>query len=74
MFLFLLVCPLMKAILRSYHSETSRTDKLVEISDSHDFAQGPYVDTVPFSVGSNQSILPIDYFTAEELAIIAEND
>jgi hypothetical protein len=47
----------MKAILRSYHNETSHTDKVVDIHDDHDFGGGPYQDTVPFAVGSNQSIL-----------------
>jgi hypothetical protein len=35
------------------------TDKIVTISDNHNFADGPYVDTVPFAVGSNQEILPL---------------
>lgn len=64
----------MKAILRTYHSETSFTHKLVEIDENHDFANGPYQDTVPFSVGSNQSILPIESFSEKELKAIEEND
>jgi hypothetical protein len=50
----------MTAVLRTYQGEDNITDKLVEISDAHNFADGPYVDTVPFAVGSNQSILPED--------------
>jgi len=51
----------MKAILRTYNKETLVSDKIVDISDDHDFSNGPYVDTVPFSVGSNQTIIPIEY-------------
>jgi len=50
----------MKAILRTYHSETNISEEVVEISDDHHFEDGPYVDTIPFSVGSNQSVLPLD--------------
>jgi hypothetical protein len=50
----------MKAILRSWHNETSHTDEVVDIHDDHDFGGGPYQDTVPFAVGSNQSILAIE--------------
>ena len=50
----------MTAILRTYQSETTFTEELVEISDDHIFAYGPYQDTVPFSVGSNQEILPFE--------------
>ena len=35
-----------------------QTTPKVEIADTHNFADGPYVDTVPFAVGSNQTILP----------------
>lgn len=48
----------MKAILRTWKSETEKEDTVVEIADNHNFADGPYVDTVPFTVGSNQEILP----------------
>lgn len=50
----------MMAVLRTYQGEDKITDKLVEISDDHNFANGPYVDTVPFAVGSNQAIIPED--------------
>jgi hypothetical protein len=50
----------MKAILRTYHNELSFTDDVVEIDDNHDFSNGPYQDTVPFAVGSNQTILELD--------------
>jgi hypothetical protein len=50
----------MTAILRTYISENVFTEEMVEINDDHIFAYGPYQDTVPFSVGSNQSILPFE--------------
>ncbi len=49
----------MKAILRTYHNEHSATDRVVEIDDDHDFSNGPYQDSVPFAVGSNQTILEL---------------
>lgn len=57
----------MKAVLRTYDKEKHISDKIVEISDSHDFLDGPYADTVPFSVGSNQSILPLTWLIEEKL-------
>jgi hypothetical protein len=57
----------MKAVLRTYHSETRKTDRIVNIDSAHDFADGPYVDTVPFAVGSNQAILPIEDLRPEIL-------
>jgi hypothetical protein len=52
----------MEAILRAYNMKTGGfEDKIVEISDNHDFSEGPYVDTVPFVVGSNQTIIPLDF-------------
>jgi hypothetical protein len=50
----------MKAILRTYQSENLFFEEEVEIDDDHIFAYGPYQDTVPFAVSSNQEILPID--------------
>lgn len=50
----------MKAILRTHFSETKLVDKIVDIDDKHNFVGGPYQDTVPFSVGSNQEIIPLD--------------
>lgn len=47
------------AILRTYASETNILDVMVEVEDEHDFTDS-YADTVPFSVGSNQSILDPD--------------
>lgn len=51
----------MKAILRTWHREGESTDQLVEIDDDHDWAGGPYQDTVHFSVGSNQEILELEF-------------
>jgi hypothetical protein len=51
----------MKAILRTYHSEQKYTDQLVKIDDNHDWARGPYQDTAPFTVGSNQTILELEF-------------
>ena len=50
----------MKAILISYDHERIIQVEVVEISPDHAFSNGPYVDTVPFSVGSNQSIVEYD--------------
>ena len=51
----------MKAILRSWDTrESTYEDAIVEISDAHTFSDGPYVDTIPFSVGSNQEILEFE--------------
>ena len=58
----------MKAILRSYLSEDQIIDKVVEIDDDHDFNDGPYVDTIPFAVGSQQNILPLDWIRREYLS------
>jgi hypothetical protein len=57
----------MKAILRTYHNEHSATDRVVEIDDNHEFYNGPYQDTVPFAVGSNQAILPIEDGKPEQM-------
>jgi hypothetical protein len=48
----------MIAILRTYLNETIISEELVEVDDDHIFAYGPYQSTVPFSVGSNQAIIP----------------
>lgn len=45
----------MKAILRTYQSETDYSDRLVDVRDESAFAD-PYGDAVPFAVGSNQRI------------------
>lgn len=51
----------MKAILRTYTDKDGDFfDKIVEIDESHDFLNGPYADTVPFAVGSNQTILSLN--------------
>jgi hypothetical protein len=50
----------MKAILRTYDRDASFLDRVVEIDDDHDFSGGPYQDTVPFAVGSNQTILDLE--------------
>ena len=49
----------MIAILRT-HSRDGASDSLVEIADTHVFSDGPYTDTVPFAVGSNQEILEFE--------------
>ena len=49
----------MKAILRTYQSETDYSDRLVDVRDKSAFAD-PYGDAVPFSVGSNQKVIPCD--------------
>jgi len=49
----------MKARLRTYHSETEYSDRLVDVRDETAF-QDPYGDAVPFAVGSNQRIIPSD--------------
>ena len=50
----------MIAILRTYGCDGRFDDSIVNISDDHKFEEGPYVDTVPFPVGSNQSILSLE--------------
>ncbi len=49
----------MKAFLRTYTAEDRWTQRLVDVDDAHVFANGPYVETVPFAVGSNQAVLPV---------------
>jgi hypothetical protein len=52
----------MKAILRTYthenNDETAHEDQLVFIPDNYD--GNPYGPNVPFSVGSNQAIIPLE--------------
>ena len=50
----------MRAILRTYGCYFGFDDSIVNIRDDHKFEEGPYVDTVPFPVGSNQSILSLE--------------
>lgn len=50
----------MKAILRTYHTDGRYDDRLVDVRDDHQFGDGPYGDGVPFAVGSNQDILPVE--------------
>lgn len=54
----------MKAWLVTYNLQTQclQERRLVEVADDHNFADGPYVDTVPFSVGSNQTVVPEDWY------------
>jgi hypothetical protein len=48
-----------KAVLRTYlNNRGDFRDELVRVLRGHRFSDGPYVDTVPFAVGSNQAILP----------------
>lgn len=49
----------MPAILVTYHKENVVARMLVVVMADHDFTKGPYQDTVPFAVGSNQMILDI---------------
>lgn len=51
----------MKAILRTWDGpKATFEDRIVTVDNRHDFLNGPYADTVPFAVGSNQEILPIE--------------
>lgn len=52
----------MKAVLITYIAEDSQFRKIVEISDDHKWEDGPYVDTIPFSVGSNQAIVNYEFY------------
>lgn len=49
----------MTAILRTYQNEKQYVDAWIEVDDHHDFAGGPYQETVHQTIGSNQAILPI---------------
>lgn len=44
----------MKALLKTYTLDTLTQTELVEVPDNYD--GDPYGDTVPFCVGSNQSL------------------
>ena len=49
------------ALWRNYNESTGKIlDRRVAISAAHVFSSGPYGDTVPFAVGSNEAILSID--------------
>jgi hypothetical protein len=49
-----------KAVLRTYLNNSGDfVDRIVEVSEDHDFSKGPYQDTVPFCVGSNQYLYEI---------------
>jgi hypothetical protein len=50
----------MKALLVTYNNEKLSECRLVDVADDHDFAGGPYQDSVPLAVGSNQAIIPAD--------------
>ena len=49
-----------RARLITYQGETIVQSNIVEILPGHDFSAGPYQDTIPFSVGSNQTIQPVE--------------
>lgn len=49
----------MKALLITYGKEEVIQVDEVEIDPKHDFSNGPHQDTIPFSVASNQDIVPI---------------
>jgi hypothetical protein len=44
----------MKALLKTYTLDTLTQTEIVEVPDNYD--GNPYGDTVPFCVGSNQSL------------------
>lgn len=52
----------MKAVLITYKGEAIESRKIVEISDDHKWEDGPHVDTIPFSVGSNQTVVDYEYY------------
>lgn len=52
------------AILKTYLAETETTHEIVEVEDDFCFyASDPYGDLVPFTVGSNQTIVEPPYST-----------
>ena len=48
----------MKALLKTYTLDTLTETEIVEVPDNYD--GDPYGDTVPFCVGSNQSLEVLD--------------
>lgn len=53
----------MKAVLRTWNiPNATYEDQIVTVDNHHNFLNGPYADTVPFAVGSNQEILPIEEY------------
>ena len=48
----------MKALLKTYTQDTLTETELVEVPDNYD--GDPYGETVPFCVGSNQSLELLD--------------
>jgi|TARA_R100000081_G_C4652365_1_gene83420 hypothetical protein len=48
----------MKAILKTYTNSTLAQSEIVEIPDNYD--GDPYGDTIPFCIGSNQSLEVLD--------------
>lgn len=59
------------AILRTYYKEKYH-DTAVMIDEDHDFSGGPYQDTIPFPVGSNQEIVPIDDLSRDAIQDLLE--
>ena len=49
----------MKAILRTYLSETDYSERLVDVRDESAFSD-PFGEAVPFATGSNQKVIPCD--------------
>lgn len=47
----------MTAYLVTYGQEDIVDIYPVEIADNHNWSDGPYADTIPFAVGSNQTIV-----------------
>lgn len=62
----------MNAILRTYLDENKYTDTIVEVDDEHTFISS-FAETVPFSVGSNQVVLPVEELTHKELMEAVHN-
>jgi hypothetical protein len=51
----------MKALLITYKGEKKESIELADIADDHDWSGGPYQDTVPFPVGSNQQVVSLEH-------------
>jgi hypothetical protein len=50
------------------HNGKIESARRVLIAEDHDWAGGPYADTVPFSVGSNQYLIPDDECLPENVS------
>ena len=63
-----------KAVLVSIYKEEIQSARRVLISEDHDWAGGPYADTVPFAVGSNQYLIPDDECLPAGIAGLCEQN